>query len=250
MCNRPWPPACSGKRCSETSPPGGCGCGRGLVVGSGQYASVKCLSGLCSHRAYRAQHHAIYRYSYYTILYYSIYIASLPGPDQLSVAFPYYKQWKAGWGLGTRLLYAYYCVPYHTTVNWEIFVIWNFHWKNFRRVVVLQKYWGCIWGYHAYKEVWEAVVGKSLVCKRARKRFRSIRCDCEKGTVIRYLPRKVSRVRSVFLRRGGTIECTVTGRRKYSADLAQGVLEVSCPLLFKAMLMEPVGSESPLLGRK
>ena len=48
-----------------------------------------------------------------------------------------------------------------------------------------------------------------------------------------------------------TIECTVTGRRKYSADLAQGGLEpVPCSLLFNATLNEPVGSESPLLGPK
>ena len=25
---------------------------------------------------------------------------------------------------------------------------------------------GCIWGYHAYKDVWEAAVGESLVCER------------------------------------------------------------------------------------
>ena len=25
---------------------------------------------------------------------------------------------------------------------------------------------GCIWAYHAYKEVWEAAVGESLVCER------------------------------------------------------------------------------------
>ena len=100
-----------------------------------------------------------------------------------------------------------------------------------------------------YKEVWEAAVGESFVCKRrARKCFRSIRCGCEKGTIIGNLPQKVSRVCSLFLRWGGTIESTVTGPRKYSADLAQGELEVSCSLLFKATLMEPVGSESLLIG--
>ena len=41
-----------------------------------------------------------------------------------------------------------------------------------------------------------------------------------------------------------------TGRRKYSADLAQGGHKVPCSLPFKAMLMEPVGSESLLLGLK
>ena len=39
------------------------------------------------------------------------------------------------------------------------------------------------------------------------------------GTVIGHLPQKVSRVCSLFLRKGGTIDCVVTGTRKYSADL-------------------------------
>ena len=66
---------------------------------------------------------------------------------------------------------------------------------------------------------------------------------------------------SLFLRRGGTIECAVTGHCKYSAELAQGGLEVPCSLLFKATpeavgyddtrrLKEPVGSESSLLDIK
>ena len=42
------------------------------------------------------------------------------------------------------------------------------------------------------------------VRKRA---LRSIRCGCEKGTIIGHLARKVSRVCSLFLRREGTIEC-------------------------------------------
>ena len=36
----------------------------------------------------------------------------------------------------------------------------------------------CIRSYHVYKEVWEAVVGETLVYK---KHFQSIRCGCEKG---------------------------------------------------------------------
>ena len=61
---------------------------------------------------------------------------------------------------------------------------------------------------------------------------------------------KVSWVCSLFLDgEVATIECTVIGRRKYSADLAQGGLEVPCSLLFKAMLMEPVGSESHCLAQ-
>ena len=37
-----------------------------------------------------------------------------------------------------------------------------------------------------------------------------------------------------FLRRGGTISCRVTGHRRYSADLAQGGMEIPCTLTFQA----------------
>ena len=53
-------------------------------------------------------------------------------------------------------------------------------------------------------------------------------------TVIGHLPRKVSRVCSLFLRRGGSIHCTVTGRQRYSVDLPQGGLEI--PVLLTVTL--------------
>ena len=61
----------------------------------------------------------------------------------------------------------------------------------------------------------------------------------KEGTIIGHLPQKVLWVCSLFLQRGGTIECTVTRYRKYSADLAQ---KVSCSLPFKATLMEPASA--------
>ena len=51
-------------------------------------------------------------------------------------------------------------------------------------------------------------------------------------TVIGHLPRKMSRVCSLFLRRGGGIVCTVTGARRHSGDLPQGGLEIPCVLTF------------------
>ena len=90
--------------------------------------------------------------------------------------------------------------------------------------------------------------------KRARKHFRSIHCDCEKekrNSHTTFASKGIAGVFAVLRRRGSYyIECRVTGRRKYSADLARGGLEVPCSLLFKATLMEPVGSESALLGPK
>ncbi len=52
------------------------------------------------------------------------------------------------------------------------------------------------------------------------------------GVAIGHLPRKVLRVCSLFLRRGGTIHCRVTGGRRFSSDLPQGGLEVLCKILF------------------
>ena len=52
------------------------------------------------------------------------------------------------------------------------------------------------------------------------------------GTIVGHLPKRISRMCSLFLR-GGEIICTVTGSRRYSSDLAQGGLEIPCLLLFK-----------------
>ena len=78
----------------------------------------------------------------------------------------------------------------------------------------------CIRGYHVYQEIWEAAVGEVLVCEREPRDVEDRYAVAVKkdGTVIRHLPRKVSRICSLFLRRGGSIHCTVTGRRRRSAD--------------------------------
>ena len=57
-------------------------------------------------------------------------------------------------------------------------------------------------------------------------------------TVVGHLPQKISRVCSLFLCRGDMIECTVTGKQRYSVDLPQGGLEIPCSLLFKATHQE------------
>ena len=57
-------------------------------------------------------------------------------------------------------------------------------------------------------------------------------------TIIGHLPWKMSKVCSLFLRRGGSIRCKVTGSRRYSSDLPQGGLEIPCSLLFKANVKE------------
>ena len=50
------------------------------------------------------------------------------------------------------------------------------------------------------------------------------------GRVVGHMPRKISPVCSIFIRRGGSITCTVSDRRRYSADLEQGGLEIPCKI--------------------
>ena len=54
------------------------------------------------------------------------------------------------------------------------------------------------------------------------------------GVIVGHVPRNISAICSAFLRRGGTMTCTVAGVRQYSSDLLQGGLEVPCKLSFSA----------------
>uniref|UniRef100_A0A1X7UN36 HIRAN domain-containing protein n=1 Tax=Amphimedon queenslandica TaxID=400682 RepID=A0A1X7UN36_AMPQE len=89
-------------------------------------------------------------------------------------------------------------------------------------------------GYHVYHEVWSSVLEENLLCERERNNSNdqyavAVKKDAE---IVGHLPRKLSRVCSLFLRRGGTITCKVSGRRRYSADLLQGGVEIPCCLMF------------------
>ena len=53
-------------------------------------------------------------------------------------------------------------------------------------------------------------------------------------TIVGHIPKKISSLCSIFLRRGGMILCEVNGHRRYSSDLPQGGLEVPCVLTFIA----------------
>ena len=51
--------------------------------------------------------------------------------------------------------------------------------------------------------------------------------------VVGHVPRKISAICSLFLRRGGRIQCEVTGTRQYSRDIPQGGLEIPCRYIFE-----------------
>lgn len=53
------------------------------------------------------------------------------------------------------------------------------------------------------------------------------------GEIVGHVPRKISAACSLFLRKNGTILCTVTGKRRFSEDLPQGGLEVPSKLIFQ-----------------
>ena len=50
------------------------------------------------------------------------------------------------------------------------------------------------------------------------------------GVTDGHVPRRISSTCSMFLRRGGRIDCEITGDRRYSEDLPQGGLEIPCKL--------------------
>ena len=77
-------------------------------------------------------------------------------------------------------------------------------------------------GYHAYCDIWSASLDEELVCAREPDNYSArdpfavavVRSEVTVG----HIPRKISSVCGLFLRRGGTIMCKVTGSRRYSED--------------------------------
>ena len=53
-------------------------------------------------------------------------------------------------------------------------------------------------------------------------------------TVVDHLSKKISKILSIFLRRGVTITCEVTWPRRYSRDLEQGGMEIPCRVMIKS----------------
>ena len=94
----------------------------------------------------------------------------------------------------------------------------------------------CIRGYHVYQAIWTAAIGEVLPCVRelTNTEDRYAVAVQRSGITVGHLPKKVSRICSLFLRRGGYIHCTVSGNRRYSEDLPQGGLEIPCCVTFKA----------------
>ncbi len=86
-----------------------------------------------------------------------------------------------------------------------------------------------------YKDIWTAAIGEELVCRRepTNSKDRYAVSVMKEENIIGHVPRKIAKICSLFLRRGGSLCCTVSGSRRYSADLPQGGFEIPCILLFR-----------------
>jgi len=109
----------------------------------------------------------------------------------------------------------------------------------------------CVRGYHIYRELWDAVVGEELECQRERGNATDMYAAAvfKDSIIVGHLPRKISRICTLFIRRGGAIHCRVTGRRKYSTDLPQGGVEIPCLLLSEGEAKE-IKKRVKLLSKK
>jgi hypothetical protein len=99
-------------------------------------------------------------------------------------------------------------------------------------------YDSCVRGYHVYQSIWIAIPGQMFSCEieEGNTKDRYAVSIVRSGTgVIGHIPRKISAACSIFIRRGGSIFCKVTGNRRYSHDLVQEGLEVPCVLTFKGI---------------
>ena len=71
----------------------------------------------------------------------------------------------------------------------------------------------CVRGYHVYQTIWLAAIGEQLTCTRepGHPTDRYAVAVIKDSTIIGHLPKKISKICSLFLRRGGSIQCTVSG---------------------------------------
>ena len=79
-------------------------------------------------------------------------------------------------------------------------------------------------GHHGYKEVWTPIIGEVLQCEKEEENSHDLYTVAVKklDSIVGHVPHTISTLCHLFMSRGGSITCTVTGIRKYSDDLLQG----------------------------
>ena len=78
----------------------------------------------------------------------------------------------------------------------------------------------CIGGYRVYQDRWLPIIGEWLECRResGNPRDRCAVALCKSGEIVGHVPRYISTLCSLFIRRGGAVYSIVLGGRKYSRD--------------------------------
>ena len=94
-------------------------------------------------------------------------------------------------------------------------------------------------GYHVYQSLWpNPFIGEEVSCERETgnghdpQAVAMMKMIDDNEHVVGHVPRTISSVCSIFIRRGGNIVCRITGNREYSADLEQGGVQLPCTLTF------------------
>ena len=86
----------------------------------------------------------------------------------------------------------------------------------------------CVRGYHVYKYMWNATPGETLTCIRERKKKETMCWQClavqSDGNIVGHITysRQISCICMLFIRRGGVLNCLITGSTWYSRNLPQG----------------------------
>ena len=78
-------------------------------------------------------------------------------------------------------------------------------------------------GYHVYKKVWAATVGEALVCEREPSDRYAVAVKNE-GTIIEHLPRKLSRVCSLFC--DGEVHSNKCERQTRARGMARSIIRI------------------------
>ena len=93
----------------------------------------------------------------------------------------------------------------------------------------------CVRGHHVYDRIWTPTLGKELQCvtEDSNDSDPYAVAVMKQDDIVGHIPRRISDACSLSLRRGGVIDRMITGLRRFSADLPQGVLEMPCTLKLK-----------------
>ena len=73
----------------------------------------------------------------------------------------------------------------------------------------------CVRGYHVYQYQWTPVINQELSCRREFNNMEDpyAMTIINNDTIVGHVPRKISAIGLMFLRKGGVITCTITGSR-------------------------------------